>query len=87
VTSSPRAIPFLPDDHPYFLGYHFPAMARCDADHYDQGWLNYQRSAATREAHQGEAPDVKPTSPRERAAAEHAAAGRLTLAFRLRALP
>jgi hypothetical protein len=56
MTSSPRAVPFLPDGHPYFEGYHFPAMTRCDPDHRDSGWMNYQRSAAVREAHQGEAP-------------------------------
>lgn len=54
MTSSPRAVPFLPDDHPYFLAYHFPAMTRCDADHHKSGWRNYQRAANTRLAHQGE---------------------------------
>jgi hypothetical protein len=54
MTSSPRAVPFLPDNHPYFEAYHFPAMARCDPDHHDSGWMNYQRSAAVRHAHRGE---------------------------------
>jgi hypothetical protein len=51
VISSPRAVPFLPDNDPYYLGYHFAAMARGDAGHHAAGWLNFQRSAPTREAH------------------------------------
>ena len=60
MSASPRAVPFLPDDHPYFTGYHLPAMARCDAGHHSSGWMNHQRSAAVRQAHQGEASDPPP---------------------------
>ena len=52
MTSSPRSVPFLPDEHPYWTAYHFPAMTRCDPEWHKAAWLNYKRAAETREKRQ-----------------------------------
>lgn len=55
MTALPRIVPFLPDDHPFWVGFYFQVQCRNDPAWYHRGHENFVKANELRWRTRGEA--------------------------------